>query len=191
MVWLGCHERHRSVRGGNQHGWRRVCNDQHVARFSNAHRNLASGHTYRLRVRAVDRAGLTGTWVYGSTFTVSAYQETSARITYSGTWYRPASTSYWGGYEKDAKAAGAKASFTFTGRAYALLGCVGPTRGSFKVYVNGVLIKTVSTYATTTSCKRVLVALSWSTAVSRKITIVVSGTSGHPRVDLDAIVAAY
>ncbi|HJP87802.1 MAG TPA: Ig-like domain-containing protein [Candidatus Limnocylindrales bacterium] len=154
-------------------------------------RNLASGHTYRLRVRAVDNAALTGVWVYGTTLTVTSYQETSSRITYTGTWYRPASSSYWGGYEKYAKTAGAKASFTFTGRAYALIGCVGPARGSVKVYVNGVLTQTVSTYAATTSCKRVLVTLSWSTAVSRKVSIVVSGTSGHPRVDLDAIVAAY
>lgn len=153
--------------------------------------NLASGHTYRLRVRAVDRAGLTGAWAYGATFTVSVYQESSSRITYSGTWYRPASSSYWGGYERYATAAGARAWFTFTGRAYALVGCVGPSRGSVKVYVNGVLTRTVSTYATTTSCRRVLFSLSWSTAVSRKISIVVSGTSGHPRVDIDAIVAAY
>ena len=154
-------------------------------------RNLASGHAYRLRVRAVDRAGLTGAWVYGATFTVSAYQETSSWITYPGTWYPPASSSYWGGYERYATAAGAKASFTFTGRAYALIGCIGPSRGSSKVYVNGILIKTVSTYATTTSCRRVVFSLSWSTAVSRKVSIVVSGTSGHSRVDLDAIIAAY
>jgi hypothetical protein len=154
-------------------------------------RNLSAGHTYRLRVRAVDKAGLTGAWVYGSTFTVSAYQETSSRITYTGTWYRPASTSYWGGYAKYRKTSGGKAAFTFTGRAYALIGCVGPTRGSFDVWVNGVLVKTVSTYSATTSCKRVLVSLSWSTAISRKVTIVVKGTSGHPRVDVDAIVAAY
>ncbi|HET7181454.1 MAG TPA: hypothetical protein VFI15_04395, partial [Candidatus Limnocylindrales bacterium] len=154
-------------------------------------RNLASGHTYRLRLRAVDKAGLFGAWVYGATFTVSAYQETSTRITYTGTWSRPASSSYWSGYEKYATAAGAKASFTFTGRAYALIGCVGPSRGSVKVYVNGVLTTTVSTYAATTSCRRVLLALSWSTAISRKVSIVVSGTSGHPRVDLDAIIAAY
>lgn len=70
-------------------------------------------------------------------------------------------------------------------------GFCGLPRASLKVYVNGVLTKTVSTYASTTSCKRVLFSLAWSTAASRKITIVVSATSGHPRVDLDAVVAAY
>lgn len=154
-------------------------------------RSLAAGHTYRLRVRGIDKAGVVGAWVYGATFTVSAYSETSTRIAYSGTWYRPASTAYWAGYERYAKAAGATASFTFTGRAYALIGCVGPTRGSLKVYVNGVLVKTVSTYASTTTCRRVLFSLSWSTAASRTISVVASGTSGHPRVDVDTIVVAY
>ena len=151
-------------------------------------RNLTPGHSYRLRVRAVDKAGNVGVWVYGSTFTVRSYQETSSRITYTGTWKRPTSTGYWGSYERYATAAGAKASFTFTGKAYALIGCVGPARGSAKVYVNGVLVATISTYAATTSCKKVLYATTWSTAISRKVSIVVSGTSGHPRVDVDAVV---
>lgn len=151
-------------------------------------RNLAAGHAYRLRVRAVDKAGLFGAYAYGPTFTVAAYQENSTRITYAGTWSRPASTSYWGGYEKYATAAGAKASFTFTGKAFAWIGCTGLSRGSAKIYVNGVLTRTISLYGTTTTCRKVLLAMTWSTAVSRRISIVVSGTAGHARVDLDALI---
>jgi hypothetical protein len=153
-------------------------------------RYLAPGHYYRFRVQAVDKAGNVGNWSYGSTFTVSAYQESSTRFGWSGTWYRPTSTSYWGGYERYATGAGAKVSFSFTGRGLAWIGSVGPSRGSAKIYVNGVYLKTVSLYATTTAYRRVLVALSWSTAISRRITIVVVGTSGRPRVDLDAFVTA-
>ena len=54
--------------------------------------------------------------------------------------------------------------------------------------MNGVYVKTVSLYAATTSYRRVLVSLSWSTATSRTVKIVVVGTTGHPRVDVDAFV---
>ena len=151
-------------------------------------RSLVSGHSYRFRARAVDTAGNVGAWVSGPTVTLAALQEMSSRITYSGTWYRPSSPSYWGSYEKYAKAAGAKASFTFTGRTFAWVGCVGPTRGSARIYVNGVLNRTVSTYATTTACRKVLTTLTWPSALTRKISIVVVGTAGHSRVDLDALV---
>ncbi len=154
-------------------------------------RSLSGGHAYRFRVRPVDKAGNYGIWKYGSTFRVTSYQETSSRLVYTGTWTRPTSASYWGSYLRYAKAAGAKASITFTGRGYAWIGCVGPGRGSAKVYVNGTLVKTVSTYSATTACQKVLTTLSWSTASSRRVTIVVSGTSGHPRVAVDAIVVWY
>jgi hypothetical protein len=151
-------------------------------------RNIAASHSYRLRVRPVDKAGLIGAWAYGPTFTVAAYQQNSSRFAYGGAWSRPTSASYWGSYEKYATAAGAKATFTFTGKAIAWIGCVGSSRGSARIYVNGVLVKTVSTHAATTSCRKVLWSATWTTSVSRQIRIVVTGTAGHARVDLDALV---
>jgi hypothetical protein len=47
-------------------------------------RALASGHTYRLRVRAVDKAGNVGAWVGGSTFELTAYQQTSSKLSFGG-----------------------------------------------------------------------------------------------------------
>jgi hypothetical protein len=153
-------------------------------------RALSAGHTYRLRVRAVDHSGNIGAWSYGTSFRISAYQESSSRFTWTGAWYRPYSTSDWLSYERYARTAGAKVSFTFSGRALAWVGSVGPTRGSAKVYVNGAYLKTVNLYAIAYAYRRVITTLTWSTAASRKITIVVVGTTGHPRVDLDAFVTA-
>jgi hypothetical protein len=151
-------------------------------------RNLAAGHSYRLRTRAIDKAGNVGAWAYGSTFTVKAYQETSSSIVRSGSWSISSSASYWGGAERFANDAGASAKLTFTGRSFAWVGSVGPSRGSARVYVNGVLVKTISLYSASTAHRRVLLSLSWSTAVSRTVKIVVVGTVGHPRVDVDALV---
>ena len=62
------------------------------------------------------------------------------------------------------------------------------SRGSFKVYVDGVLKAWVSTYSTTTKFRQVVYQYSWPTAGTHNIKIVVGGTLGHPRVDVDAFV---
>jgi hypothetical protein len=153
-------------------------------------RGLAPGHTYRARARAIDKAGNVGAWAYGSSFRLTAYQESSARISWSGSWHTASGTSYWGGHERYATGAAAKASLTFTGRNVAWVGSVGPTRGWARVYVNGVYVKSISLYAASAASRRVLFTRSWSSSATRTITIRVSGTTGHPRVDLDAFVVA-
>jgi hypothetical protein len=153
-------------------------------------RRLAPGHTYRARARAIDKAGNVGAWAYGSSFRLTAYQESSARISWSGSWHTASGTSYWGGHERYATAAGAKASLTFAGRNVAWVGSVGPTRGWARVYINGVYVKSISLYAASAASRRVLFTKSWSSSATRTITIRVSGTTGHPRVDLDAFVVA-
>jgi hypothetical protein len=55
------------------------------------------------------------------------------------------------------------------------------------VYVNGVLAKTVSLYAATSTARTVVYSRTWSSTATRTIIIKVVGTARHPRVDLDAI----
>ena len=62
------------------------------------------------------------------------------------------------------------------------------SRGSFKVYVDGVYRAKISTYSTTTRYRQLVYQFSWSVPGTHKIKIVVVGTAGHPRVDLDAFV---
>jgi hypothetical protein len=49
----------------------------------------------------------------------------------------------------------------------------------------------VSLYASTTSLQRVVYAYSWPSQGSHTIRLVVVGTAGHPRVDVDALVRIY
>jgi FG-GAP repeat protein len=149
-------------------------------------RTLAAGHAYRARVRAIDPAGNVGAWAYGASFRLTAYQESSRSIRWTGTWHSGSSTGYWGGHDRYATASGARASLTFRGRSFAWVGSVGPTRGWARVYVNGILIRSINLNATTSANRRVLFATSWSTAVSRTVTIRINGTAGHPRGDVDA-----
>jgi hypothetical protein len=64
---------------------------------------------------------------------------------------------------------------------------LGPNRGAAKVYIDGILAATVDLYAATPTYLRVAFAKSWTTAGNHTIRIVVLGTAGRPRVDLDAL----
>jgi hypothetical protein len=155
--------------------------------------SLQVGHTYQFRVRAVNGNFEPGGWATGPTFTPSVYQQTSnlasAKVVYSGTWTSSSASSYSGGSVKYATAAGASATFTATGaRSIAIVTTKGTSHGSFKVYVDGVYKATISTYYTSTRYRQLVYQFTWSTPGAHSIKLVVSGTSGHPRVDADAFV---
>jgi len=100
------------------------------------------------------------------------------------------SPAYWGGAARKSSTAGAKASLTFTGRSIAWVARTGPDRGKAQIYINGTHLVTVDLYSATAQAQRVVWARSWSTASERKVTIRVVGTTGRPRIDLDALVTA-
>jgi hypothetical protein len=154
----------------------------------NSSQALATGHTYRFRVRAVDRAGNVGPWLTGRDVRLSAAQESSSKITYSGTWRAGSNSGFWGGKTRYASKVGAKATFKITGRSFAWIATTGSTRGSARIYVNGRLVQTVNLHAATTHDRRVVFVKTWATSSTRTIVIRVRGTSGHPRVDLDGLV---
>jgi hypothetical protein len=149
---------------------------------------LLIGHTVQYRVTATDGVGLVGPPGYSATFRPTLYQSTSS-TTVTGTWRTGTSSGYSGGSTRYATAAGASATFTATAaRSIAIVSTRANARGSFRVYVDGVYKATVSTYSTTWRFRQLVYQFNWSSAGTHKIKIVVSGTSGHPRVDLDAFV---
>ena len=87
-----------------------------------------------------------------------------------------------------AGAAGARASFTFTWKTFVWVARRGPTRGKAEILVNGTKVATVDLYASAYQNQRIVWTKAWSTSAKRTVTIRVLGTSGRPRVDLDAIV---
>jgi lysozyme len=149
---------------------------------------LKSGSTVRYRVRATDGNGNTSSYVYGPTFLPRRVQQTSTAVSWGGTWKNASDPSYSGGSVRYSTSAGAWASYTFTGSAVAWVAERGPTRGSARVYVDGVYKKTVDLYYPTYQSKRIVYAINWSANGTHTIRIVVEGTAGHPRVDVDAFV---
>ena len=151
-------------------------------------RQLLLGHVYRFEVRAIDAAGNAGAWTAAAIRTPSLVQQTTGTV-YSTGWGSSSSTAYSGGSTKYSSTAGATATFTATSaRSIAIVATKAASRGSFKVYVDGVYKGTISTYSSTTKYRQLVYQYSWSAAGTHKVKIVVSGTAHHPRVDLDAFV---
>ena len=113
-------------------------------------------------------------------------QETSSLATYVGGWSRVVSTGALGGYVKYKSAAGATASYTFTGRAIGWVAPRSSSRGSATIYIDGGYVATVSLYRSSTLARYSVYRTSWLTSGTHTIKIVVVGTAGHPRIDVDA-----
>ena len=81
---------------------------------------------------------------------------------------------------------GASATVTFTGRAIAWAAPVGPTRGAARIYVDGVYRTSVTLSRSSTAARKYVYRASWTSSGAHTLRIVVVGTPGHPRVDVDA-----
>ena len=146
---------------------------------------LSSGATIRLRVRAVDAAGNVGAWATGPTIAASLVQQTSSSVHYSGAWGTSTSSLFSGGSVRRSSTNGASATFTFTGRAIALVTTRAVTRGKVKVYVDGVFVTHVDPTASPTMYRGIAWQMTWSSSRTRTVKLVVEGTVGRPRFDLD------
>jgi GH25 family lysozyme M1 (1,4-beta-N-acetylmuramidase) len=147
---------------------------------------LTIGSTYGYATRAMDSVGNLSEWVPGGRAAVLLTEEASSSVVYTGTWKSSANQNASGGRLKYATRKGASATYKFTGAAVALVAYRGPNRGSARVYVDGVLKKTINLYASTYSAKQVVYAFNWGATGAHSIKIVGLGTAGHPRVDVDA-----
>jgi hypothetical protein len=107
-------------------------------------------------------------------------------VRYAGRWRTGTGVAYSGGSTRFAKTAGASATYTFTGRSVGLVTTLGPTRGKVKVYVNGRYNATVDLYSPTTRYGVIAWQQTWGSTATRTVRLVVVGTPGRPRVDLDA-----
>jgi subtilisin family serine protease len=149
---------------------------------------LAYDQPYEVQVTARDRGANTTTT--SVTATPKRYTESSSLATYTGSWSLVQSTKYQGGKARATTTAGRKARYEFAGRSFAWVAATGPTRGSANVWVDGVKVASVSLYSSSASYRKVVWAKSWPSSGPHAVTVVVTGTIGHPRVDVDAAIIA-
>jgi hypothetical protein len=117
--------------------------------------------------------------------------ETDSSIRWTGRWSRATHDGYAGGAVRWASGARASAALSFDGRSITWIGPVGPTRGSARVYVDDVLVATVSQFARTYEPQKTLFTRDFGAVGSHSIRIVVAGTPGHPMVAIDELVVTY
>ena len=148
---------------------------------------MPSSGTVAYRVTAYDAAG-NSTVSATATLTPRITQQTSTLVKWAGTWtlYKAASLS--GGSDKYAKAKGATATYVFTGRSIGVVAMKGTGRGSVKVYLDGVLKATVSLYRASSQYRVVVWQQAFAASGKHTVKLVVVGTAGRPRVDVDAFV---
>jgi hypothetical protein len=137
-------------------------------------------------VQASDGAGNISAWATGPQFTPSVVQEGATGTSHTGTWSTGTSSNYDGGHDRYASKAGASFTYSFTARSVAWVAPRSSTRGQAKVYVDGHLSKTVTLYSTSAKNRQLIFAKNWSEVGHHTLRIVVVGTKGHPRVDVDA-----
>jgi hypothetical protein len=148
----------------------------------------SSTTTYRFRSRAIDYSGNPSSDKAGATFRVLRTQQTSGAVTWGGAWTTRSGSSASGGSYRRASAAGARATFTFTGRSVGWVAARGSSYGIVKIYVDGAFVGLVDLHASATSWRRIVFAKSWSSSGTHTIKLVNQGTAGRPYVNVDAFV---
>ena len=173
----------RSLNGGAWAGVRLAS-----AGATSSAQTLAIGSASRQRSRATDRLANTSAWQTGPTVRTMLTQQSATSIAYTGTWRTASSSSASGGSVRYATGAGASATYRFTGSSVGWVAARGPGRGSARVYVDGVYAATINLAASTGQSRSIVFARNWRVNAPHTLRIVVVGTAGHPRVDVDAFV---
>jgi hypothetical protein len=141
---------------------------------------------------AVDLAGNASTGAAGSALIARLSQESSPDIVDTGSWTTQAAAIATGGGTQFASAAGAKVTFTFSGRKVGWVSATGPNRGKARVFVDGVQVGDVIDLFASSATGRLLVFAQNLTGGSHTIEVRVTGTrnaaSTGTRVDVDAFV---
>ena len=148
---------------------------------------FSTGHKYRFRVTATDRAGNVGLPAESAPVSVATVQESASAVRYSAGWRKVSSGNALGGTLRYSTLTGSTAMFRFTGSAIGFVGPLGPARGVAKVLIDGVAAGAFNEYAKLGRSRQVVYSRTVAPG-AHTVTIKLVGTAGHPRVDLDAFV---
>ncbi len=161
----------------NGTSWTQISNPGTVG-GTTTYNSQAGPHSFH--VEATDEVGneTTSTTV---TRTLATFQQTSA--TYAGGWLTLSGQPWTS--TRFSKTAGASATFDFKGTDVAWISTLGPKRGRAKVYLDGVLTATVDLFRSSVAERRVVFSATGLAAGTHSLRIVVNGTSGRPRVDVN------
>jgi subtilisin family serine protease len=133
-----------------------------------------------------DGVGNVGAQAVSPQVTALLLQDGSSLAKYAGTWSLVSTSSASNGKLHASTHAGASVEFKTTARAIAVVARKAPGNGQAKVYVDGSYVKTIDLYRASTQSKVVVFNQSWTSNGVHSVKLVVVGTSGRPRVEIDA-----
>jgi hypothetical protein len=144
------------------------------------------GSTYLFRATASYPDGST-TGYSTAVMTVVPYDDRAGSLSYSSGWKQRSASGHFVGTVTDTSSAGKTMSLKTAAHAFSLIGdkCAGC--GKFKVYVDGALVKTVDSHASSTQVRQTLYSKTFSGTKTHTLKIKTLGTAGHPKVRIDAV----
>jgi hypothetical protein len=123
---------------------------------------------------------------------VTRVEETSTAVTYSGTWAQGNTERPWsGGATAIGLTAGGRATLSFTGTGVSWVGFRGPNVGIANVYLDGILVATVDTYAATETVAALLFTASGLVSGPHRLEIEVTGGKNELSTDPFIVVDAF
>jgi hypothetical protein len=171
--------RYQLQRSVNGRAWTSVSLSRPAA--TSVKQKLATGNSYRYRVRAIDRAGNASGWVQGPSVRSTYVAERSIGVRYARTWTTRALAGAVGGSVRSTTTKGASARVSVAGRAFGVVMATGPGRGSVAIYVDGTLAGTVSLKGATRHSARLV----FSRTLGAGTHTILVKSLGTARVDLD------
>ena len=147
---------------------------------------MTFGAVTQFAIAARDGAGNVGPQAESPAVKATLLQEGTSLARYVGSWSSTRSSTASNGTMRTSTRAGASVEFKRDARAIAVVGRQGPTSGKARVYVDGVYVQTIDFYRSTSRAKVVVFSRSWPSPGVHSVKLIVSGTSGRPRVDIDA-----
>src|SRR5436309_3911105 len=133
-----------------------------------------------------------GTATSASAFTVmTRFEETDPSVTYTAGWTSSTAKPWSGGTAAVSTAAGAQATFTFTGTAVNWIGFNGPLGGIARVSLDGVFITEIDTYAATETVSAIDFSQTGLTPASHSLMIEVTGRKNPAATDFFIVVDAF
>jgi trimeric autotransporter adhesin len=148
-----------------------------------------AAHAYTFEAAATDCSDNTSAFVSGAPVTLTAYQNSSASISYRGGWRGARAAKAFGGSVRVSGVTGASATLRFTGREVAWVASLAPGDGSARVLIDGRAAGIVHLRSSAGIHRRVVFTRSWATSGAHTIRIIALGTHGHPMISLDALLA--
>jgi subtilisin len=143
--------------------------------------------TYRFRVRALV-GGQWRAWRTSYAYVATPEMGNDTHAVLTGSWQVQTIKNAYSEKTSYSTQAGASARLEFHGRSVSWIASRGPTRGRARVYIDGRLVTTIDLYAASVQHRRTVYRKSWANPGQHRIEIVVVGTAGRPRVDVDALV---